>query len=79
MPQGAHLLSLSGPREPTEDVKWESERPSDFHFRDTVRIEEFKQGQAGGAGRSFRYCSNPHESYVTAARMGIWREVNKSQ
>lgn len=50
MPQGAHLLSLSGPREPTVDVKWVSERPSDFHFRDTVCIEEFKQGQAGGQG-----------------------------
>ena len=34
---------LSGPREPTVDVKWESERPSDFHFRDTMHIDELSK------------------------------------
>lgn len=47
MPQGAHFLSSRDPESPLWDVKWESERPSDFHFRDTMHIDELSKAKLG--------------------------------
>lgn len=47
VPQGAHFLSSRDPESPLWDVKWESERPSDFHFRDTMHIDELSKAKLG--------------------------------